>query len=152
MGYEVKIMIGDTGMTTRKMLREENAKVESNGEVWYPYIKDVEGNYIETDKLETFFMISAEIEVGKIGGSHLFKALKKNTSKTNEYYWYGYDGNMQISEDRYGDKPELTSIQDCIAALKKDIKEDSGYHRFNWALSLLESMKDSGMKVIWFGH
>ncbi len=152
MGYEVKIMIGEVGSPTDKLLREQKPKVEANGEVWHPYAKDADDNYVKTGKLETYFMIAVEIDMCKIGGSHLFKALNKNTSDINEYYWYGYDGNTRISEDRYGDKPEVTSILECITALKKDIKESEHYRRFDWALALLESMKDSDMQVLWFGH
>jgi len=151
MGYEVKIMIGEIGTSASKLLREKNPKVESDGEIWYPHAKDENGDFIKTGKNETYFMIAAEIDMCKIGSSHLFKALNKNTSDVSEYYWYGYDGNMRISEDRYGDKAEVATIEDCITALKKDVKE-SDYRRFEWALALLESMKDSEMKVLWFGH
>lgn len=150
MGYEVKIMIGETGTSANKMLRESKLKIE-DGEAWYPYAKDDNGNFIKTDMVETYFMITAEINLCKIGDSHLFKSLKLNKDKLREYYWYGYDGNMRISEDRYGEKADLATIEDCITALKKDVKE-SDYRRFKWALSLLESMKDSNMKVLWFGY
>ena len=73
--------------------------------------------------IETYFMITAESDLCKIGDSHLCKALKLNKDKLREYYWYGYDGNIRISEDRYEDKAELATIEDCITALKKDIKE-----------------------------
>jgi len=151
MGYEVKIMIGEVGMSANKMLREDKLKIESDGEAWYPYVRDEDDNFIKTDMIETYFMITAEIDLCKVGGSNLFKALKQNKDKLREYYWYGYDGNMRISEDRYGEKAELATIEDCIIALKKDVKE-SDYRRFKWALALLESMKDSEMKVLWFGH
>lgn len=150
MGYEIKIMIGEVGHPSNKILRESELKIE-DGEAWYPYVRDENNNFVKTDIIESYFMIAAEIDLCKIGDSHLCKALKLNNDKLREYYWYGYDGNMRISDDRYEDKPELATIEDCITALKKDIKE-SDYRRFQWALALLESMKDSNMKVLWFGH
>lgn len=150
MGYEVKILIGLPGMVSKKIERSTVGEIDGDS-VYYPYVKDGNGVLVKTDVDETYFMIAAEIDLCKVGDSNLFKALEVNKDKKREYYWYGMDGNVRISDDRYGDKPELASLEDCIEALKKDVAE-SDYRRFKWALALLESMKGSEMKVLWFGH
>ena len=115
-------------------------------------MKNEDGEFVYTDIEETYFQIYAEIDMCKIGSSHLMKVLTVNKDPLKEIYWFGYDGNTRIHEDRYGDKPNETSIDDCIEALKLDVQEDD-YRRFKWALALLESMKEEkDLSVIWFGH
>ncbi|RJQ26747.1 hypothetical protein C4577_03065 [Candidatus Parcubacteria bacterium] len=62
----------------------------------------------------------------------------------------------QITEDCYGDWLGVIEIDDMIQALEEDLKGEEKYRRFQWALVLLKSIKETypegGLKVITFGH
>lgn len=154
MGYEVKLLIGEVGTSGHKFKRSEQFEIDGDS-IYYPYIKDENGDLVKTGVKETYFMVAAQIDLCKPGyNSNILAALRKNEDPSHEYYYYGSDGNTRIVEDCYGDKSDIHSIDEIISALKKDIESDS-YRRFKWALSLLESMKnnDGGdFKVMWYGH
>ena len=75
-----------------------------------------------------------------------------------------YEGNRERKADSYGDKPTPIPTKQVIEALRKDVKildhgdNDRPYRRFEWALSLLESIekrdngKDKEFCVIFIGH
>ncbi len=100
-----------------------------------------------------YFMVAATIDLCKIGAnSHLNGVLRKNNG--NNYYYYADDGNTKITDDLYGDRSDIHSLDEIIGALKKDVEQDD-YRRFKWALSLLESIKKnngSDFKVMFYGH
>lgn len=151
MGYEVKLIIGYEGTTGDKFSRSSVPEVDGNS-LYYPYLKDENNDFIKTGIKETYFMVCATIDMCKIGNSHLYKALKVNHDKTHEWYWY--DGDKDVRDDCYGDKPLPATIDECIVALRMDVQNDD-YRRFKWALSLLESMKKNeggDLKVLWYGH
>lgn len=59
-----------------------------------------------------------------------------------------------ISEDKYGSFLGIIDVDDMIAALEKDYKEE-GYRRFKWALDLLKSIKETwseDLTIITYGH
>jgi len=153
MGYEIKLLIGrESRDPSRKPLKEKKPVIDGDY-LYYPPLKDNDGNIKYSDTFQLYFQVYATIDLCKIGDCNLSAVLKKNENDRLEHYHYGSDGNTEITEDRYGDKPQTASIADCIKALEKDVKE-SDYRRFKWALSLLKSMNDSSndMKVLWFGH
>ena len=152
MGYEIKLIIGCKGTTSKKIERSSAGEIDGNC-VYFPYIRDGEGSFKYTDVDETYFMVYAEIDLCKLGhDSHLGKILTANKDSKKEIYYYGTGGNVAITEDCYGDKPNEASVGDCVEALKLDIA-NSNYRRFKWALALLESMQDEeDISVIWYGH
>ncbi|CAH9013223.1 hypothetical protein VP199E371_P0082 [Vibrio phage 199E37-1] len=154
MGYEIKLIIGEVGTSGDKYKRSDVGEVDGNS-VYYPYLKDSLGNLIKTKVKETYFMVAAQVDLCKPGyNSSILNALRKNEDPNHEYYYYGYDGNTRVTEDCYGDKSDIHSIDEIINALRKDV-EDSDYRRFKWALSLLESIKENGgseLKVMWYGY
>ncbi len=86
-----------------------------------------------------WFDIYAEINLCKCGYGSYIHALESSHKGEPLVYWYGYDGNERITEDRYGEKPLPLPLKDVLGALRKDAKHDS-YRRFKWAIALLEEM------------
>lgn len=152
MGYEIKLIIGCKGTSSKKIERSEVGEVDGDY-IHYPCVKDEEGNFKYSDIEETYFMVYAEIDLCKLGrDSHLGEILTANKDSKKEIYYYGSDGNTKITEDCYGDKPNEVSITDCVNALRLDVA-NSDYRRFKWALALLESMQgEKEVSVIWYGH
>lgn len=154
MGYEIKLIIGQIGTTGDKYMRSSEPEIDGQS-LYYPYEKDGKGSLIKTGTKETYFMVAAQIDLCKPGrGSKILESLRTNGDPNHEYYYYGSDGNTRITEDCYGDKSDVHSIDEIIDALKEDVENDS-YRRFKWALSLLESIKKNegaDFKVMWYGH
>lgn len=126
MGYETKLLIG-----TRSKF----------------------GNVDEEIK---WFNIYASIDLCKCGyDSNIGNIPIAHKGSKPLVYWYGFDGNLEITKDRYDEMPKPISIQTVIKALEKDIKVDQ-YHRFKWALSLLNGMQNEcgreELEVLFYGH
>lgn len=154
MGYEVKLLVGQACGREKKAKRSSHPEIDGDS-IYYPYLKDLDGNFVYDGSYETYFMVTAHIDLCKPGyESSILAALRKNEDPNHEYYYYGSDGSTRISEDCYGDKSDIHSLGEIIEALKKDVLNDD-YRRFKWALSLLESIRDNegdDMKVMWYGH
>lgn len=158
MGYELKMKVGWLGMTSPEMKRREEPVLEKGEtEAWYPHVKDAKDNYVPTGRMERYFLQSAMIDLGKIYDSEIYKLAMKAKVKENAKprtvisYMGGYG--PYKCEDGYGDMFRPLSLDACIRALEKDVLV-SDYHRFEWALALLKSMREtSGCNVVLFeGH
>lgn len=139
MGYEIKLIIGKES----SVVYDEYAKGEpvlADGEVYYPYLKDADGDLIPTGRKETYFAVFATIDLCKCGYDSAINSIDNwNTDESHGWYWY--EGSAELRKDLYGVRLKPVSISTIINALEKDM-ESSDYRRFKWALALLESMVD----------
>ena len=144
MGYETKLIIGKSGMSTQECAEDSNGN----------YIKDDDGELVRTGRTAIFFSDYAQINMCKCGhGSNIAAIDFKNKDGDVVWYWFGEDGNKPVKEDRYGESSKPISIGVVIEALKKDIQADE-YRRFDWALALLESISKSEpeAEVLFYGY
>ena len=150
MGYETKLIIGQSGHTDKECARGD--LIIEDGEAYRPYLKDENGRLIETGTDETYFSVYAIIDLCKCGSDSEISKIDC-WNKDDSRFWYWYDGGEKRVEDHYGDKPKPVPIKTVIAALEKDLKNDD-YRRFKWALSLLRGMADEkeSITVLFFGH
>ena len=149
MGYETKLIIGQSGHTMDESVYGD--LIVEEGEAYRPMLKDEKGHYLKTGRKETYFMVIATINLCKCGSqSHIGKI--DFTNKDESHFWQWYDGDERKTEDCYGDKPKPIPVSVVVDALRKDL-EDEKYRRFKWALALLESMQDDkDITVLFYGH
>jgi len=83
------------------------------------------------------------------------KLISRQTTKEPVVFFYGDDGNTQITHDRYGDALGVISIPDMIAAMKADNEVDE-YRRFTIAIAFLEAVSKcfdlSETFIVTFGY
>ncbi len=151
MGYEIQLIVGNSASTaTREFERQTEPVICSDGEVWYPLVKDDKGELVHTGRMERYFFVYGMIDLCKPGGdSHLLKLDWRNKDH-HRLFWKYYMGTQEVTEDLYGDYAQPLPIKDVIEALEKDSAEDD-YRRFKWALGMLRAMpKDA--EVLFYGH
>jgi len=151
MGYETKLIIGRAGMTENELAKGEPEL--DGGSVYRPTLKNDKGDFIKTGRQKTYFQTFATIDLCKCGSNSAIHNIDR-VNKDESHYWYFYDGDTEIKEDRYGDEMKPVEVAVVIEALKKNIEKDE-YRRFKWALALLESMKndeEGGITVLLYGH
>lgn len=159
MGYEVKLLIGKPSLE-REEIERDTEKPYDDGS-GYEHKKDATGNYVKTGRREHWFNVMAEIDLSKLGGRD--DALNRLISKTQAvakehikerfYYFYGTDGNAKITEDCYGAPLWPVPVHAVLDAMRSSHKPGE-YRRTDWAMALLEAMKDDPEKlqVIFYGH
>lgn len=155
MGYELKLYVGKSGHSSREWKRSEVGKIEGKGQhayVYYPPLKDENGELIETGRTAIWFDVYAMIDLRKPGyGSHIL-AIDWRNQESQSAYWYHYGehgGNVETIEDSYGDYPRPVPVAEVIAALEKDSIEK--YRRFDWALALLRAVP-ADSEVLFYGN
>ena len=116
-----------------------------------------------------FISSIAEVDLCKIGDDRIDQLVQdsQNPEKNisgKPVYFYGADGNTQITEDRYGKRMYPVSAKVVLNTFKKEMKENkesAEYRRYKMALVLLESVVKNFSKklnsydhpyVIFFGH
>lgn len=159
MGYEIKLIIGKASETGSPEYEEDKNKPFDDGS-GFEWKKDEHGKPIPTGRTSFYFRVMAELDLCKIGhGSDPLVDLIDKTQKEAmadkyrvfEFYGTG-EGDKAVQEDKYGVKFLPVSVRDLLTALQSRKGED--YRRFDWAIALLESMKDDieGIQVIFYGH
>lgn len=155
MGFEIKLIIGSDDSATPEHEKSKTPKVDGNY-IYFPYLKDENGDYIETGRKQKVFLSIAEIKLRKPGPGalvNLYDENKKLVKKNIVYKWIA-DGDTLEEEDCYGNKKVPVSIPKVIKALKKDNKPEN-YCRFDWALALLTSIEKTSpgqYSVIIYGY
>lgn len=158
MGYEIKLIVGKRGYSMKEVERDLTKPYEDGS--GFEYKKDEKGNYIYTGRNEIYFQIMGIVELCKIGDGPLSKVVSKSHKLGNEFskvdfvLFYGFDGDEQFSEDKYGDYSWPVPVKEVCAALSQELSEGEDYRRFVWALALLNSMKNDSeqLEVIFWGH
>lgn len=82
----------------------------------------------------TSFMVAAMIDLCCIGNKTALGEVKADIP----IYFYGEDGNTQITEDMYDKKLHAGKIEDLLKALETDRKDP--YGRFEWAYQMVKAM------------
>jgi len=157
MGYEIKLVVGKSGYSSREYEQQEQAELDGNL-AWFPHKKDDSGHPIETGRTEIYFSTYGIIDLACPGAdAHLLKLDWKN-KEAGSVIWYFYQsGDTSVKEDGYGDSPKPVPVADVIEALEKDLEEskvdytEKGYRRFRWALGFLKTMDDDA-EVLLHGH
>lgn len=163
MGYEIKLIVGKSGHSSREHKVQDQAVLDDNI-AWFPSVKDENDQFIETGRTEIYFSTYGIINLSCPGSqAHLLKLDWKN-KEADSVVWYFYeDGNTTVKEDGYGDSPKPVPVAAVIAALEKDFEESKedypdsadeqggGYRRFRWALGFLKAMDDDA-EVLLHGH
>jgi hypothetical protein len=120
-------------------------------------------NKIKMEKGNLFFE-DCVIDLCSCGESSVSKLAENFMIRSGDGVLSWYEGNRKRTTDSYGHKPTPIKIKQVIDALRKDVKvldhgdNDRPYRRFEWALSLLESIekRDNGREkefcVIFLGH
>jgi len=157
MGYEIKMYVGNlTDPRPEYKQDKENPFKDGSG---FPYLKDENGDYVATGRTEQCFFVYAMIDLCKTGYgetplNNLIDSLHEKAKKENTFaYFYDVDGNTKIIDDEYGDLMYPVPLKIVLEAIKLTAQNDAGYRRFEWAIALLESMKEhEEIHVIFYGH
>lgn len=113
MGYEVKMIVGTTPLSP-----DSHPDQPSKGLFW---IREI-----------------AELELCNIGDGPLYKLIQKyKAMKQHPCYFYGSDGNTQVSTDRYDEALYKIPAKEVLKALRKD---DLEYRRIPIAIDLLKAI------------
>lgn len=159
MGYEIKLIIGKSGMEGPEFARDKT-KPFSDGSR-FDYKTDGRGQPVKTGRTGVFFSEYARLDLCKLGYQEdalnaLISATQEQGKKAQSLrFYYFYHGDNQISEDCYDAALWPVPIKTVLAALKASHpKRKNSYRRTNWAIDLLSSMVDDveGLEVIFFGH
>jgi len=150
MGYNTHIMIGIIGTPSPEHERDMDKPYDDGS--GYEYKKGENGGYVETGRMESFFIEYASMAMCKIYDSALSDVHSKYLKATKDnpdfvIYRYGSDGNTRIEEDSYGEPMVLAPLKEVLEAVQKDEKNDV-YRRFKWLKGLLESMSDDNEKLV----
>ena len=102
-----------------------------------------------------YFSIIGMVELSKPGySSEIYQMSSNKSPGFHEIYFYGTDGNKQITEDDYGNTLKVLLPRRVLQALKRDNANDP-YRRFELAIALLErSILNFGneLNVVLYGH
>jgi hypothetical protein len=127
MGYEIKLIIG---------LPSNMTMDDSHPDVFW---------------LNT----SAELDLCKPGySSEIYKMAGREKPRTGtKMFFYQHDGNTMVHKDRYDDDLVAIPIFHVLQAVKNDSEKDT-YHRFKWAVALLEAIAATAPDsvVVLFGY
>lgn len=158
MGYEIKMIVGKTGLAMPEWKRSNRRYEDDSG---YEPERDDKGNIVYTGRNEHWFQVMAMIDLCKLGyqddplnriiaQSHKHA---KDTTKTDVWFYYADDGNTHINEDHYGAAMSPVPVKDVLAAMKQSA-DATKYRRLIWAIALLESMSTDpeDLEVMFFGH
>lgn len=159
MGYEIKLIIGKSGMEGPEFERDKSKPFKDGS--GFEYKTDKRGQPVKTGRTGVYFSEYARLDLCKLGYQE--DALNKLISKTHETgrkskslrFYYVYKGDIQESDDCYGDSLWPVPIREVLDALKKSHpKGKDSYRRTDWAIDLLSSMVDDseGLEVIFYGH
>jgi hypothetical protein len=150
MGYETELLIGISSSSASDEIKYGELIV-ADEEAYRPMMRNAKNNTIKTGRKETYFSIYATIDLCKCGGREINNLDRIN--KDTSHHWYWYTGNGRTVEDCYGDKLKPVPIIDVINAIEQD-SFDNDYRRFEWALALLNSMKNDteNLSVLLRGH
>lgn len=157
MGYEIKMIVGKTALSGSPEYAQDKSKPFDDGS-GFEWQRDERGNPVPTGRTMHWFQEMAMVDLCKLGyqddalnrliaDSHK----KAKTDPLNVHYFFGSDGNTQITEDRYGSGMTPVPIADVLAAMEKYADY---YRRTRWALALLRSMEEDaeGLEVLFFGY
>jgi len=157
MGFEIKLIIGESGLLKSPEIKQsKRAKIDGDY-VYFPFLKDKNGKFIETGRIEHTFLNIAEIDLCKPGAgavNNLYEKYSYKGENKDVHKWFR-DPNTKIEEDCYGKKKIPVPIPEVIEALEEDNKTFGEYHRFTWAIALLKAIEKSrpnGYSVIMFGY
>ena len=153
MGYETRLLIGrSTG--AMKQVKKGEYFLDDNNDLDREYLKDEDGKFIYTGGLEFYFMTYATVDLCKVG-SLLPNELRFNTTP-NKHVNYWYEGGKECMQDSYGKYPAIVKLNVVLSAIKEQqvSNGDAPYRRFDWAISLLESMSKGKeeLEVLLVGH
>jgi len=106
--------------------------------------RNTEQSYLSDDK-GVYFQVYTHVDMCKLGDSQLFNLPWVNKTPEDKFwYWYAPtgDGDTQVEEDRYGDKPRPVPLLAVLEALEEDMTNDD-YRRLKWAYHLLLAMEET---------
>lgn len=160
MEYEIKMIIGRATDARPEIERDLSLKFSDGS--GHPSKKDEEGQLVKTGRAERYFMVYAELDLCKLGyqDDALNRLIKKSHEDAKRFwskefcYFYGTDGNTEITEDCYGEHFWPVPIEDVLAAINESIDPKEPYRRLTWAKALLEVMANDSEKltVLFWGH
>ena len=157
MGYEIKVMLGKpSSHTFPEWKRSSTPYADGSG---FEPERDENGKPVETGRVMNYFTKYAEVDMCKLGGQddslnrliqHSFSLAKQHPDKV--YYFYGRDGNSEVTEDRYGARMHPVPLKDLVRALN-DLP-DLEYRRLRWLKALVDSMSDDTeeMFAMFYGY
>jgi len=162
MGYEVKLLIGQTHEEETDYKKADKPVIDNNALYW-PYLEDEKGEWIPSGRTKTWFSLMATLDLCKIGDGPLSKLVEKakiKAKKPKHFYYVYLDGNTEEEEDCYGDHFKPVEIAEVIKALEQEqaleaSKGENRYRRFVWALGLLKAIQSQDgehVKVLFYGH
>lgn len=159
MGYEIKAIIGIPSSVSHPEHARSKQKKYSDGS-GFKYLKR-KGKFIETGRTSHWFEVMCDLDLCKLG--YQDDALNKLIQKSHEsgkanaakefYYFYGIDGNTEITEDKYGAIMWPVPVAEVVAAIQASLG-DEPYRRLKWLLTLLKSMsaRKHNIHVMFYGH
>ena len=159
MGYEIRIIVGKRCLSPSPEIAVDETKPYKDGSGFEP-LRDEKGDYVYTGRNEQWFDAMAGVELCKLGHqddalNRLIQASfqKAKDKKDHVIYFYGIDGNIKQTEDRYGAKMWPVPVTEVLEAMKQT-ESTATYRRLQWAVALLEEMaKDPDqLEVLFYGH
>lgn len=156
MGYEIKVIIGKSCLSHPEW--KQSSVPYSDGSGFEPE-RDTKGNPVLTGRTMQYFMPYVEIDMCKLGYDSdplndligiSFQLARKNQQTV--HYFYGSDGNIQITEDKYGAAMHPVPLKDLQTAL--NAITDMSYRRLKWLKALVDSMADDKeeLQAMFFGY
>lgn len=101
-----------------------------------------------------WLQVWAQIDLCKPGYESKICNLPRQESDGVPVYFYGIDGNTEVTKDPYGQECIAVPIQAVLSALETDRANDPKYRRFHWACDLLASIIKGSPEasVVLYGH
>ena len=167
MGYDVRFRLVRPYDKPRPEYKRSTVPViEGEGENAYVYheiLKGKDDKFLTTNRKEVMLDVAAMLDLCCIGSGPLSALVQRSKNKEANklvYRYYASNGNSTHSEDGYGDHFKPVSLNLVIKALEAECKVldyaqgTKPYHRFVWALGLLNAFKDRGedYMVLFEGH
>ena len=153
MGYETRLLIG-LSTAACKGAKKGDYFLDENNDLDRKYMRDEDGELVCTDGTESYFMAYATIDLCKVG-CLLPDELRFNTAP-DKHVNYWYEGGKQCMQDSYEEYPAVVKLNVVLSAIREQqaLNGDEPYRRFDWAISLLESMSKGKeeLEVLLVGH